>query len=64
MAFDDNQGGYQRKMYPVDTTCAKCGKHIDEVPFPPDPARVNEILCRDCHREKRQSMRGGRSFGR
>lgn len=37
--------------------CSKCGVAITELPFEPDPARVSELLCRDCHRAKREQMR-------
>lgn len=58
MAYDDNQGGFQRKMYQGNWKCAQCGKEITELPFEPDPNRLEQLLCRDCHREKRQSFRG------
>lgn len=58
MAYDDNQGGFQRKMYQGNWKCSQCGKEITELPFEPDPSRLEQLLCRDCHREKRQSFRG------
>jgi CxxC-x17-CxxC domain-containing protein len=57
MAYDDNQGGFQRKMYQGNWKCSKCGKEITELPFDPDPSRLDQLLCRDCHREKRQTFR-------
>ena len=38
-------------------TCSKCQAAIEELPFKPDPARVGQLLCRDCHRAKVQSFR-------
>ena len=37
--------------------CSKCGKEITELPFEPDPARLDKLLCRDCHRDRKQSFR-------
>lgn len=43
-------------------TCAQCGKEITELPF--EPRDNSNVLCNDCHREKRQSFGGGRrGFG-
>lgn len=64
MAYDNNQGGgFQRQMYQGDWKCAECGAPITELPFNPDPSRLDQLLCRDCHRQKRASFpprRGGR----
>ena len=60
MAYQQNDGGFQRKMYQGDWKCSKCGGEIKELPFQPDPDRLDQLLCRDCHREKRMSFRGGR----
>lgn len=66
---DNNQGGFEpRKMFKGNWACAQCGKEITELPFEPDPARLGQLLCRDCHREKRAKFRpmgggrGGRRF--
>ncbi len=40
-----------------DWKCAKCGKAIDRLPFPPDQARLGQLLCRDCHKEKMGAFR-------
>lgn len=37
--------------------CATCGNEIKELPFQPDPARLNSILCRDCLRKNRPPRR-------
>jgi CxxC-x17-CxxC domain-containing protein len=55
-----NDGGMQRQMFQGDWKCAKCGAEIKELPFEPDPARLEQLLCRDCHRQKRQSFRRDR----
>jgi len=67
MAYDENQGGFQRKMYQGNWKCSQCGAEITELPFEPDPARLEQLLCRECHRQKRQTFRrpgggGGRRF--
>ena len=66
MAFDDQKGGgFQRG--PMHTagdadgcagnwTCSKCQGRIDELPFPPDPNRLGQLLCKDCHRARKQSF--------
>jgi CxxC-x17-CxxC domain-containing protein len=33
--------------------CADCGVEIKELPFQPDPNRLNTIRCRDCLRKNR-----------
>ncbi len=67
MAYEDNnnRGGFQREMVQGSWTCSKCGAEIKELPFQPDPSRLGQLLCRDCHRERQQNFRGGsgRRFG-
>lgn len=60
MAFRQNDDGFQRKMYQGNWKCSKCNGDITELPFEPDPARLEQLLCRDCHREKKQSFRRDR----
>ncbi|OGY64843.1 MAG: hypothetical protein A3A04_01885 [Candidatus Harrisonbacteria bacterium RIFCSPLOWO2_01_FULL_40_28] len=55
MAYDQNNSGFQRQMYKGNWKCAKCGGEITELPFNPDPARLNQLQCRKCHQE-RQGM--------
>jgi len=51
-------GGFpQRQMFQGDWKCSKCGAAITELPFEPDQNRLDQLLCRDCHRERRQSFR-------
>lgn len=57
MAFNEDRGGFQRKMYQGDWKCAECGAEIKELPFEPDPARIDQLKCRDCHRKSRPSFR-------
>lgn len=58
MAYDNNRqdGGFQRQMYKGDWKCAKCGAPITELPFDPDPARLDQLQCRDCHRQRRSTF--------
>ena len=58
--FGRRQGGFnrdfgQREMHKGNWNCSKCGTEITELPFEPDPSRVDQLKCRDCHRQ-------GRSF--
>ncbi len=55
-----NRGGFApRAPRPmVDVTamnivCADCGAPVTQLPFQPDPARLNTIRCRDCVRKNR-----------
>lgn len=52
--------GGERKTYQGNWQCSQCNNQITELPFEPDPSRVGQILCRDCHRQKRQSFGGDR----
>ncbi len=60
--MDFNQA--PRKMFQGDWKCSKCGAAITELPFEPDPSRLDQLLCRDCHRERAKSFKrepfGGR----
>lgn len=53
---EDNFG---RKMYQGNWKCSKCGKEITQLPFDPDPSRLDQLQCRDCHQKNRDSYRGG-----
>lgn len=57
MAYDQNQGGFQRKMYQGDWKCGKCSAEIKELPFEPDEARLDQLQCRDCYRQNRSFRR-------
>ncbi len=42
--------GMSRPMVKGNWNCADCGGSITELPFEPNPARVGELRCRDCHK--------------
>ena len=64
MAFDNQGGGFNRVMHTAGDAdgctgnwkCSSCQAAITELPFPPDPNRLGQLLCKDCHRAKKQSM--------
>jgi CxxC-x17-CxxC domain-containing protein len=43
-----------RKMYQGSWTCSSCNKEITELPF--EPRGTDNLLCRECHAEKRASQ--------
>jgi len=53
MAYNNDGGGFERKMYQGDWKCSKCDAKITELPFDPDPQRLDQLQCRDCHRQNR-----------
>jgi len=57
--FDGSrQGGFQRQMFDVSSmniTCKDCGAPITQLPFNPDPARLDSIRCQECMRKWRES---------
>lgn len=55
--------GGERQMFKGNWNCSQCNAAITELPFEPDPSRVGQLLCRDCHRQKRDSFGGGRGRG-
>ncbi|MFY9457844.1 MAG: hypothetical protein WAP23_02860 [Candidatus Spechtbacterales bacterium] len=60
MADEQNNGGFEREMYPVNEKCADCGTEITQLPFKPDPARSQNLRCRDCYRNKRDTFQKDR----
>ncbi|MBI4094574.1 MAG: hypothetical protein HY435_00050 [Candidatus Liptonbacteria bacterium] len=58
MAFQQDEGGFQKKMYQGDWKCGKCGTAIKELPFEPDANRIDQIKCRDCYRQGRSFRKG------
>ncbi|MDP1706476.1 MAG: hypothetical protein Q8L36_01525 [bacterium] len=60
MAYNSNPGNFERKTVQGTWQCAKCQAPITELPFEPDPQRLNQLLCRDCHRERKMSFRDRR----
>ncbi len=64
MAYGQNQGDFPQKKYQGDWKCSnpKCQAAITELPFPPKPDRLNELLCLNCYREKRRALKDEQSF--
>jgi CxxC-x17-CxxC domain-containing protein len=62
--YGGSRGGFApRQMIDVSSMgikCAGCGTAITELPFQPSTDRP--VYCRDCHRQRRQSYGGPRSF--
>ncbi len=57
--FDENsQGGsFQRQLVDVsgmNIKCRDCAAPITQLPFDPDPSRLDSIRCRDCLRKFRE----------
>jgi len=50
MAYDQ-QG--ERKMFQGDWKCGKCEAEIKELPFEPDPSRMDQLTCKDCYKKSR-----------
>jgi hypothetical protein len=61
--FRGNNSSFERKMYQGNWACSKCNAEIKELPFEPDPARLSQLLCRECHRERTKDFRGGSRGG-
>ncbi len=57
MAYEQNQG-FERTMHQGNWKCSSCGGAITELPFKPDDSRIHQLLCRDCHKQKRGDSRG------
>lgn len=52
-----SQGGFQRQMFDVsemNIKCRDCGTSITQLPFKPDPSRLDSIRCQDCMRKFRE----------
>jgi len=47
--------GAPRQMFQGSWSCSKCGAEITELPFEPDPSRLDQLLCRDCHKQARKN---------
>lgn len=63
MAYDNNRGDFQRpQMNQGNWKCSKCGTDIKELPFVPDENRLDQLLCRECHRERRGTFKSNRRF--
>ena len=57
MTFTQSDDRSERRMYEGDWTCAKCGAKITSLPFDPDPERLHQLKCRDCHRASRRNFK-------
>lgn len=57
MAFDSRRDDSPRKMFQGDWSCSKCGAKINQLPFEPDPSRLDQLQCYDCHKKNRPPMR-------
>lgn len=64
MAYQQDDGGFRRQMFQGNWKCSQCGADITELPFEPDPSRVGQLQCRDCHRQRRNEGGGGGGGGR
>lgn len=57
MAEDFKQGGgFKKQMFDVsdkNIKCCDCGAEIKQLPFNPDPERVDSIKCFDCIKKSR-----------
>ena len=47
-------GSFERRMYQGNWKCSGCGTDITELPFEPDPSRVDGLKCRDCFRKEKR----------
>lgn len=68
MAFKKFEGepgerSFQRQMFDVsemNIKCRDCGTPITQLPFNPDPSRLDTIRCQDCLRKFREQSPGRR----
>lgn len=52
MAYDNQDTG-ERQMFQGNWKCSSCGGAITKLPFKPDQSREGELLCKECHKQKR-----------
>lgn len=58
MAFKKFEEGLRKKMHDVSSMnikCKDCNADIAELPFQPDPNRLDSLRCRDCMKKYRES---------
>lgn len=51
------EGGFRSEMFDVsqmDIKCRDCGTPITQLPFNPDPTRLDSIRCQECMRKFRE----------
>ena len=59
----DSDNNYKpREMFKGNWECSGCGTAITELPFEPDPSRTGELVCRDCHKKKKDSAQTDRKM--
>ena len=46
----NNQQGFSKPMHKGNWACSGCGNAITELPFEPDPAKLNQLKCKACYR--------------
>jgi DNA-directed RNA polymerase subunit RPC12/RpoP len=52
--------GFERQMFDVsgmNIKCCDCGTPITQLPFNPDPNRLDSIRCQECLRRFREQRR-------
>ena len=49
-----------RQMFEGNWKCSKCGGAITKLPFQPDPAREDGLVCLDCYRAKQENTQKDR----
>lgn len=54
MAFKNN---YPKKIFKGNWECAQCHESITELPFEPNPHKMNKLLCKECFSSKKKSFR-------
>ena len=52
--MNSNNGG-DREMFQGNWKCSSCGGTITQLPFNPGPSRESGLVCRDCHRNNKES---------
>ena len=55
---DRDERSFQRQMFDVskmNIKCKDCETPITQLPFDPDPSRLDSIRCQDCMRKFRDS---------
>ncbi len=56
MAYQ-NRNNFPKKIFKGEWHCAQCQKVINELPFNPDPNKLDRLLCRDCYQSKKNFFR-------
>ena len=56
----DTQG--DKQMFQGNWKCSGCNSDITQLPFQPDPARENQLICLDCFKSKKQGQADKQMF--